>query len=147
MAREGEILKAVLTAWNGVATATTLLPGGLHEFVAMDENTPSSAMKWATMQAVEQGLSRQTNGGPIREHIVTITVNDGSGGGLIANMALMDALQNIPATVNKALDNGGTIIDMFSHQAPAGGQNEEARRVKTMVKQSVAWRVQSRWPY
>jgi hypothetical protein len=145
--REGELLKAVLTAWNGIANSATLLPGGLHEFVAMDDNTPPSALKWGTMRAVEGSLPRQTNAGPIREHIITITVNDSSGEGLIANMPLMDKLGTIPSVVTKALDNGGTIIDMFSHNAPDGGQGNATRRTKNMIKQSVAWRVQSRWPY
>lgn len=144
--REGELLKAVLTAWNGIATSLALLPGGLHEFVAMDDNTPTPALKWGTMQAVEGSLSRQTNAGPIREHIITITVNDSSGGGMIANMPLMDKLGTIPSVITKALDNGGTIIDMFSHNSTEG-PSDQTRRVKPVRKPSVAWRVQSRWPY
>lgn len=145
--REGELLKAVLTAWTGIAASATLLPGGLHEFVAMDDNTPAPALKWGTMRAVEGSLVRQTNAGPIREHIITITVNDSSGAGLVANATLMHTLGTIPSVINKALDNGGTIIDMFAHNAPEGGQSADTRRTKNMIKQSIAWRVQSRWDY
>lgn len=144
--REAELLKAVIAAWDGIATSATLLPGKMHEHVAHDDNVPTSATKWATVKVVEQALARQTNGGPIREHIITITVKNTTGDGLTANATLMDTIGTIPTVVNKALDNGGTLIDMWNHNSE-GGQTDDQRRTKPVSEMAVAWRTQSRWPY
>lgn len=145
--REPELLKAVIAAWDGIATALTLLPGGLHEHMAQDDNVPDAAQKWATVKVEEGPISRVTNGGPIREHTVTVTMNDASGGGVSGNATLMDTLGTIPSVVNKSLDNGGHIIDMWPAQAKGGGQTDDTRRTKPIVELAIAWRVQSRWPY
>lgn len=142
--REPELLKAVIAAWDGITTALTLLPGGLHEAMAHDDNVPSSADKWGTVVVTDNGPVRITNGGPIREHSVTITVN--ADDGMTANASLMDKLGTIPSVITKALDNGGTIIDMWPANAKSG-QTENSRRSKTMTELQIAWRVQSRWPY
>jgi hypothetical protein len=89
-----------------------------------------------------------TNGGPIREHIVTVDVHDTTGtGGLTGNATLIHTLGTIPSVITKAMDNGGYIIDMWPHPAPQGGQTQDTRQAKGVVKLSIAWRVQSRWDY
>jgi hypothetical protein len=59
----------------------------------------------------------------------------------------MHSLGTIPTTINKTLDNGGKIIDLWPATAPAGGQTEEQRRGRTVSSVAIAWRVQSRWDY
>jgi hypothetical protein len=146
--REPEILKAVLAAWNGIATALTVLPGGLHEYVADDDNTPPAAEKWATVRVTEGALARMTNGGPIREHTLTVDVYDTTGtDGLTGNATLLHTLGTIPSVINKSLDNGGTIIDLWPTTAPQGGQTDQTRAARGVNKLSIAWRVQSRWDY
>lgn len=144
--REPELLKAVLAAWDGIATSATLLPGKMHEAMAHDDNVPESATKWATVKVVEQAVSRVTNGGPIREHVITVTVKNTSGDGMTANATLMDTIGTIPTVINKTLDNGGKIIDMWPHPTE-GGQTEDNRRTRPVSEMAVAWRTQSRWPY
>lgn len=142
--REPEILKAVIAAWDGIATSATLLPGKLHEYMAQDDNVPPSANKWGTVQVTDNGIVRETTGGPIREHNVTITIH--ADDGIQANSTLMDTLGTIRSVITKAMDNGGTIIDMWPANAKSG-QTDNTRRTKTMSELQIAWRVQSRWPY
>jgi hypothetical protein len=145
--REPEILKKILATWNGIATAATVLPGGMHEFTAETDNVRADASKWATVRVTEESLARMTNGGPIRSHLVVVDVYADDG---VTNQAtLLHTLGTIPGLVqsSKSLDNGGYVIDLFPATAPQGGQTSDTRRMKTVTKLSIAWRVQSRWDY
>lgn len=144
--REPEILKAVLTAWTAVTNYSTLLPGGLHEFIAEQDNVPTEAKKWGIVRCEEGALARMTNGGPIREHIVSIDVYCADGSGMTANASLMDSLGTIPTVINQTLDNGGKIIDMWMHPGK-GGQTDQTRRMVPVTMLTISWRVQSRWDY
>lgn len=143
--REPELLKAFQTAWTGVSNYQTLLPGGLHETVAGRDNTPDAAAKWALITVNESSVARQTNGGPIREHVIQIELK--ATDGITANASVLHALGTIPTTLNKTLDNGGKVIDCWPHQAPKGGQTTDQRRGRPVSALSIAWRVQSRWDY
>jgi hypothetical protein len=145
--REPELLKKIIATWNGIATATTLLPGGMHEHTAEADNVPAGATKWATVRATEESIARMTNGGPIRSHLVVVDVY--ADDGVTANATLLHTLGTIPslALASKSLDNGGYLIDLFPATAPAGGQTDQTRRMRNVTKLSIAWRVQSRWDY
>jgi hypothetical protein len=150
--REPELLKSVLAAWNANASALTYLPGGLHEFTADEDNVPAAAQRWATVRVTEDGGSpvRQTNGGPIRSHTVLIEAFIADGDGMTAGATLMHTLGTIPVTVlstYRSLDNGGRVIDFWPAAAPQGGQTDQTRQAKGIVKLAIAWRVQSRWDY
>lgn len=151
--REAELLKGVLTAWDAISNASTLLPGGLHEFradfdnVPIDPNTGKKSEIYGIMTATENGIKRQTNGGVVREHIVTIAVKHN--GGLNACAAILEAMASrtsgIPAGVS-SLDNGGNVIDMWPHNSK-GGQTDMERAGAIITDAAIAWRVESGWAY
>ncbi len=142
--REAEILKAVMTAWASVTNSSTLINGGLHTLEAENDNIPVHATKWAVMECDETGIVRETNGGPIREHVLTIRLKTTDG---IANSSsAMDALATIRASINRTLDNGGTIIDMWPHPAKSGKPDDQ-RQGLPVHELAFAYRIQSRWPY
>lgn len=151
--REAELLKGILTAWDSVTNSKTLLPGGLHEFAAESDNVPldpatgRKAEVYGIMLAEEQGIKQQTNGGVVREHIVTISVKHNEG--LNACAAILEAMANpttgIPSLVS-TLDNSGNVIDMWPHSSK-GGQTEMSRRGKVISDAAIAWRIESGWAY
>lgn len=151
--REPELLKAFGTAWGQVTNAATLLPGGLHETKADADNIAEDKMlsDYGLITVSENGLARNTNGGPIREHQVKIEVHTVNGLSSLATVveAMASTSSGIPSKIptHTALDNGGYLIDLFPSQAPPGGQTPSRRAGKTVSKVAIAWRVQSRWPY
>lgn len=144
--REPEILKAILTRWAAIDTTGQLLPGGLHETYAEDSNKPQGQfVKYGIVTVTENPIARNTNGGPIREHIVNIEVKVTDG--LTANASLMHSLSTIPVGMpHTSLDNGGTLNDMYPHPSKSG-QSSEMKGMKTVTPLGIAWRVQSRWDY
>lgn len=144
--REPEILKAILTRWAAIDTTGQLLPGGLHETYAEDSNKPQGQfVKYGIVTVTENPIARNTNGGPIREHIVNIEVKVTDG--FTANASLMHSMATIrTGMTNYSLDNGGTLIDMFPHPSKSE-QTSEMKGMKTVTSLGIAWRVQSRWDY
>lgn len=152
--REPELLKAVGTAWPTVASYATLLPGGLHESKADADNVPAGQQEenYGIVTATEQGIARNTNGGPIREHLLKIELHTVKGLSDLA--AVQEAMLNwstglaskLKQTPNLALDNGGYLIDLFPAPGGPSGTTSVRRAGKMVSKVVVAWRVQSRWP-
>lgn len=143
--REPELLKALQTRWAAIDTTGTLLPGGLHEFQAESDNIPNKTRrpKYGIVTITENPIARQTNGGPIREHIINVEVK--ATDGLTANASLMHSLSTVPTGMQRvSLDNGGTLIDMYPHNSKQG-TTPDTRGMKPVAGLSVAWRVQSRW--
>lgn len=151
--REPELLKAFVAGWELVTNAATLLPGRLHEKKADSDNVPNEwkGEDYGLIEVKENPLARMTNGGPIREHIVTITVKTLKGISSLGTVmeAMASTTSGIPSKVptHTALDNSGWIIDLWPAPAPAGGQTESRRQGRTIAGVSIAWRVQSRWNY
>lgn len=151
--REAELLKGIVTAWGLVSNSSTLLPGGIHEFEAESDNVPvdpstgKKAEIYATAIAQENPIARMTNGGVVREHIVTVSVKHTEG--LNACAAILEAMASttagIPANM-PSLDNTGVVIYMWPHSSK-GGQTEMQRGGKTISDAAIAWRVQTDWPY
>lgn len=151
--REAEILKSVTTAWAAVTNSATLLPGGLHEFAAEDDNVPNDpstgrkAEVYATMNCVEQAIKTKTTGGVVREHILTISVKNN--GGLNACASILEAMAStttgIPANM-AALDNSGYLIHMLPHNS-SGGTTDNHRAGNPIVAAEIAWKVMTSWPY
>jgi hypothetical protein len=151
--REPELLKAVTTSWAAVANSSTLVPGGLHWFrasadnVPVDPNTGKKAEIYAIVKADEQPIARHTNGGVVREHIITITVKHNEGA--YACAAILQAMGNRSTGIKgnmPSLEDGGTVIDMWPYVSQTS-PTENERQGKPIADAAIAWRVQSSWAY
>lgn len=150
--REPELLKAFVAGWESVTNVATLLPGKLHEKKADSDNVPNDWVgeDYGLITVKESPLAHMTNGGPIREHLVSIEVKTLKGLSSLATTmeAMASTSTGIPSKIppHTALDNGGWIIDLWP--APgAGGQTDSRRQGKTISSVTITWRVQSRWSY
>lgn len=152
--REAEILKGIYTAWAAVTNSSTLLPGGLHEFQAENNNVPidpdtgKQAEIYAVMTAKENPIVRQTNRGVVREHIVTIAIKHNRGLNACASIleAMASTTAGIPSQMPASLDNSGNTIYLWPHDSQ-GGTSDMERQGELIADAAIAWRIQTGWAY